>query len=205
MQGFTEKEKKLGILVAVVFVATIIVPYFGEKYSIDYLSSQKRLDSKLRAEIRDFEQKLATIEDQRRLLRENREAYISWVEKGAVGEQKPVDWVRQMKNIVEERKLLPPKFTFSNPANHSSDAYPWTKDSTVNISVMSMSLEMPMLHDLDMLMFLDSLDTRVGSLFFPVECDFVRLETDFVLIERANMQASCELDWISINDPEKII
>lgn len=205
MQDFVEREKKLGIFVAVIFLLVVALPYFGDQYSVDYLTTQKRLDRNLRTEIQDFQLKLATIEDQRRLLRENREAYISWVERGAVGEQKPVDWVRQMQNIVEERKLLPPSFSFDNPVNHSSDAYPWTKDSTANISVMSMSLKMPMLHDLDMLMFLDSLDSRVGSLFFPVECDFVRLESEFTLVKQANMQADCALNWISINDPEKTI
>lgn len=205
MLVFTEKEKKLGLIIAMIVVAAIALPYFGDKYSADYLRSQKSLDRKLQTEISDFEQKLATIEDQRRLLRENREEYISWVEKGAVGEQDPVDWVREMKNIVDERKFHPPEFQFGGTMNHSSKAYPWTKDSTVNVAVMPMSLKLPMLHDLDMLVFLENLDARVGSLFFPIECDFVRVETEFALANRVNMESSCMLDWVFINDPEKTI
>lgn len=205
MLVFTEKEKKLGVIVAAIFVVAVALPYFGDRYSADYLRSQKRLDGQLRNEIKDFEQKLATIEDQRRLLRENREEYISWVERGAVGDQDPVDWVREMKNIVDERKFHPPQFSFGNVRNHPSSAYPWTKDSTVNVAVMPMSLNLPMLHDLDMLVFLESLDTRVGSMFFPVECYFARVETEFALANRVNMRSDCSLDWVFINDPEKTI
>ena len=66
---------------------------------------------------------------------------------------------------------------------------------------MEMELSMPMLHDLDMFMFIEELKARVDDQFFPVQCRITRSQAQFALQIRNNFKALVILS-VAIYDPE---
>ncbi len=199
----TQKEKTLVIIMAVFFVLTVLAPGAGLQYLTSYSAEQSRLKNSLEKEIVEFKNKLSGIEGERESVRANREDYLNWVAKGVVGEQDPVVWVKTMKNVQVERNLFPLSYNFASEVLQSPEVSPFTLGSTAQIRLWDMTMEMGMLHDMDTLMFLNELDKRVDSFFFPVECNFNLLQETFSLVSRQNMDSSCKLTWISVEDPER--
>lgn len=197
----TQREKKLVISMGIFLVLILIAPAFGLQYAQDYLSQQQSEKRELENEIVELRNRLDGIEEEREAVRANRENYLRWVRRGVVGEQNPVGWVKTMQRLQEERYLFPLKYEFNPEQLLTPDASPFTAGSTVRLRLWEMYINMAMLHDLDMLMFLDALNQEISSLLFPVECDFSLLEDEFSLVDRENMSANCTLVWVSAEDP----
>ena len=200
--NFSQKEKRLAIIFLAVVLLTAVLPYWGGKYSIDYLNRESNLKSQLQRELQELASDLADIEDRRRVLQGNRENYLQWVQRGVVGTQDPVPWVNLMKDITIQRSLNPVEYSFSEEVNFAPDDFYLTKDSTVNFSSWEMSMSLPMLHDMDMFMFISDLQKDADSFFFPLQCSFSRLEKEFELINRVNVNSECRLAWLSVKDPD---
>lgn len=65
-----------------------------------------------------------------------------------------------------------------------------------------MQINMKMLHDLDMFMFMESLQSRISTFSFPVRCSFELLEPVFAIQNRENFDGSCQINWYSVKDPD---
>lgn len=201
----TGREKTLLVVVAVVFSLTVLAPGFAVQYTTEYIGEQRELKRQIEAKIAELQDRLAGIEDERQAVRANRADYLRWVEAGVVGDQqlRAVGWVKSMKRIVTSRKLFPLAVNFDDapnllPAGNS----PFTANSSVQVRFWNMHMSMPMLHDMDLLMFFEEMDRRVDSLFFPVECNFNMLHQEFILERRENMSSNCRVVWVSAHDPE---
>lgn len=201
----TKKEKSLVITVAILAVVTLVLPNLGSQYMVSSEQQGRSQGNALRDEIINLQNRLATVEDERETIRTNSQAYIDWVEKGVVGEQDPVRWVKIMESVQSSRNLFPLSFRFGDQNLRPSQASPFTENSNVRIRLWDMSLQMEMLHDMDILMFLDELDRRVNSFFFPVECNFGVINSDFSLVYRVNMHSNCRITWLSVDDPGRKI
>lgn len=202
----TEKEKRLIFIVSIFLVACVGGPWAAEEYSFDYESEKTRSVVQLREEIGKYEQDIAGIDEQRELLRANRQDYLKWVKEGVVGEQNPIKWIELMQEIQKSRGLFETGMSWAGGDTVvESSASPLTSDSSVNIVFTDLMIEMPMLHDLDVLMFLSDMKRQSTSFFIPVECSFDRLENRFELVKRKNMMANCTINWVSVNDPESVV
>ena len=198
---FSEKEKKLIILVAIVAAIAVGLPIVGKQYGNEYLNRETNKRNNLQNELEELAQSLANIEERRRLIQTNRENYLQLVELGVVGNQNPVPWVNLMKEITTRRALNPLSYDFLDEVTHPPGISELTAGSTVNIASWQMSLALPMLHDLDMFMFLSDLKESTKSLFFPIECFFSRVEDEFELINRVNVNSECQVSWVFVKDP----
>lgn len=197
----TEREKRLVIFIAAVFAVAVLGPYFGMQWVQQDLQQQRSLESNTRRQLDDYRIRLSGIEDEREAVRSNRENYLKWVSRGVVGQQDPVNWVKVMKAVQTERGFFPLSYQFEPESLEDPALSPFTAESSVNLRLWEMTAEMAMLHDLDMLVFLEELNKKISSFFFPVECNFSLLQTEFSLVNQQNMEASCRLVWISVEDP----
>ena len=200
----SEKEKKILILV-VLFVAVIVVaPLLAEDYLSDRLKLENNRRDQLGSTITGLQNSLNNIEAERRLVAENRENYLRWVESGVVDEPDLVRLVKTMKSIQQERKFFPIKYQLLNHRFIGPDASYLTEGSSIDIRITQVNMNMDMLHDMDAFMFIDSLTSGSLNVFiFPVECRFARLVSDFSLTYQPNLKGDCKMDWISARDPER--
>jgi hypothetical protein len=64
-----------------------------------------------------------------------------------------------------------------------------------------MKIELAMLHEGDLITLLESLAHQQSAPFMIRLCEIQRLSPSLSMNLVPNMQAKCELDWITIHDP----
>ncbi|WOV90448.1 MAG: hypothetical protein R1F54_07870 [Candidatus Zeuxoniibacter abyssi] len=200
-----EKEKRIISKVFIFFVVFVVIPNLVSNYVTRYSYDGRNVQKKLQREERDLNVQLESIEDARVKFRKNDVSYRQWREKGAVSKdtrQDPVEWIKMMGQIKKDRRLNVVRFKFGNGFTIPAESSAYTKGSTAEINLLEMELSMPMLHDLDMFMFIEELKARVDDQFFPVQCRITRSQAQFALQIRNNFQGSCNFVWVAIYDPE---
>ena len=198
-----KKEKKLLIIVGVVAACALIAPGVLGKHTYQYQSEQQQLKSSLEKKQVKIKQDLDGIEDQKEILRQYISRYKSLAESNVIEPPDTVEVVKAMKRIRDDRKLLATSFTFEDAVLLPPDRSTYTTGSSVSVEVHPMILEMGMLHDMDMFMFLESLSGIVPTLAFPVACSMRSLNNEFSIETQENLQATCQVNWYAVSDPER--
>lgn len=198
----SRREKRLLVIIGAFFFLTVVAPGFGLQYADGYAREQENLKGSLEQEIVDIRERLAGIEDEREQVRANRANYIRWVESGVVGEQDPVRWVRAAQKVQDDRGLFPLAYDFESEALQPPSLSPFTAESSVQMRLWELNVQMPMLHDLDFLMFIQSMGEEWDGFMFPVDCSFNLVQSEFALEKRPNMDSQCKFVWVSAHDPE---
>ena len=198
------KEKNVIVRAAVVFVVAVIVPSYLTDEANLYRNSEVNRQQQLQNQKSDLQAKLDGIEEQRQLFRRNLESYNRWQDRGAITESvDPVAWLDIMKQIRERRRLSGIAYDFGDNISIAPEQTEYTKGGSANINMVPMQVSMPMLHDMDMFMFLEDLASQTDELFFPVSCTLDRLEADFSPVVRNNVSAECQVVWIFMQDPDQ--
>lgn len=121
---------------------------------------------------------------------------------GIIGPEQRLDWTELLATNQREMRLPAMDYEFSPQT---------TLDSTGTINVGSyvfyrsaMKLHSHLLHEEDLLRFLNALETRARALVIPRSCKLTRLapgagERTGTL---AQLSADCELDWITVRQLE---
>lgn len=125
--------------------------------------------------------------------------YQALISRGTVGEERRLEWVDALRNIHKNQKLFsiqynigvqePYKTTFSLNAGQ------------FKITRSIMRLELAMLHEGDLLTLLEGLAAQQTTPFIVRQCEMTRQNANIGNSLTPNMQAKCELDWITIHEP----
>ena len=198
-----EREKSLGKILVAVLIFAFAAPEYALQWSSEYLQQESRRRENLEAKVADLTERLAGIEDQRQLLRRFINDYRKWESSGSLDEHKLIDWVRTMDAIKDRRKLFKIAFNFGDQRQLSANASRFTEGGTAAMSLVEMRVEMDMLHDMDFLMFMESLDQGASALFFPTECQVTRETESFALQQRVNLTSDCLIKWLAVSDPDR--
>lgn len=198
-----EREKTLAKVLVAVVIFAFVAPNFAQEWSADYLNQESRRRENLESKVADLTERLAGIEDQRQLLRRFINDYRKWEGSGSLDDHKLIDWVRTMDAIKERRKLFQIGFNFGDQRQLNPDTSRFTDGSTVSMNLVEMRVEMDMLHDMDFLMFMESLDQGASALFFPTQCEIDRKSESFALQQRVNLTADCLIKWLAVRDPDR--
>ncbi len=199
------REKKLIGIVAVVFVLAFVLPQVLSEYARGYSSEELSKKQAQEAQIATLRKDLDGIEERKDILRRYIRRYQSLVDRDVITLPGPVDLVNKMKKISADRRQKAVQFMFGDTRRLQAEDTIYTKDSTVQIEIYPLELSMGMLHDLDIFMFMESIEDQVSSLAFPVKCTMERLTSEFVVTDRENMQATCRINWYSVSDPDRRI
>ena len=198
-----EREKTLLKVLAAVLIFALAAPEYANQWAAEYLSQESRRRDNLESKVADLTERLAGIEDQRQLLRRFINDYRKWESSGSLDDHNLIDWVRKMESIKDERKLFQIAFNFGDERMLAPDSSKFTSGSTAAMSLVEMRVEMEMLHDMDFLMFMESLDQQTSALFFPTECELTRDTERFALQQRVNMKSNCLIKWLAVRDPDR--
>lgn len=199
-----ENEKKTVMWLIGAFAAVALAPEFLSTSALQYrdgaLSEQRGLEKK----ISQLRQDLDGIEERKDILRRHLSRYQSLADRGIIAPPDPADLVRHMKIISQERRQEATQFAFRNSILLGADRAKYVADSDVKVSVTPLVLQMGMLHDMDMFMFMQSLGKQVANLSFPVRCTMTRLTEEFEPRQRRNMDGMCEIHWYAVDDPDRL-
>lgn len=194
---FGIRETTLLIKLAVVLALTVVVPGVFANWADGYRQEAVNRGQSLQTALREVRENLADVIQQKELYDNFQDSYELWQSRGVVTDTvDSASWRNVMYEIKQKRKLGVVDFSFGDSLLVASADSTFTADSTARIGVLPMNLSMPMLHDMDIFMFLDDLAKRADGMFIPLLCEMTRLEVDFDAVLRDNIRGTCEIIWI---------
>lgn len=125
--------------------------------------------------------------------------YQQLISQGVVGEEQRLAWVDALRNIHKNEKLFSIKYSIGAQEQYKP-AFSLSAGQ-FNITRSLMKLELAMLHEGDLLTLLGGLATQQSAPFIVKQCEMLRLNATIGTSLNPNMQAKCELDWITIHEP----
>lgn len=119
------------------------------------------------------------------------EIYREIAARGYVGEERRHEWVERIRSIKEQRKLLDIRYELSRPQV--------IVDKPGNeIVISNMKLQIQLLHEEDLLNFIDDLRHSVPAYLRLRSCDVQRLvASESAEPTIAQLKAECSIDWIT--------
>ncbi len=125
--------------------------------------------------------------------------YQQLISDGAIGEERRIDWVDKLRTIHKDNKLFSIKYSVGAQENYVPNFALNIGPFKLQRSVMK--IELAMLHEVDLITLLDSLSHQQSAPFIIRLCEIQRINPTIGASLTPNMQAKCELDWITIHDP----
>ena len=162
--------------------------------------STKQLDSATGAKteigrkLAEFEGKLSQVRSEEREIKEKAAVFSKLRARGVIGEEQRLDWVELIKEVRDARKLLDVQYEFA--PQQSLDK---SNVSGYSFKGSAMRLQMKLLHEGDLLNFINDLRAKAKAYVRVRGCNVTRIpraghvEGDFALLN-----AECELEWITI-------
>jgi hypothetical protein len=120
---------------------------------------------------------------------------------GFIGEERRIEWIETLRHIHAQHQLFSIDYSIGLQAEYKPSCVPNMGNFVLHRSVMRVKLDM--LHEGDLLALLDGLHEQTTP-FIVRDCEIKRpvgtvLNTKNVA---ENMQASCDIDWLTLRDPQ---
>jgi hypothetical protein len=127
--------------------------------------------------------------------------YNDLLAKGFIGEERRIEWIETLRQIHAQHKLFSIDYSIGLQESYKPSFLPNLGNFRLNRSVMNVKLDM--LHEGDILALIDGLHEQTTP-FIVRECEISRPVGAQVNSKdvAANMQANCEIDWLTLRDPQ---
>jgi hypothetical protein len=184
------------VVLTAVGVATVMASLKFREVAVKSLKQATAIQSEIKG-------KLARAYDEELELRDKIKRYNEMDQQGIIGEEHRLDWIEQIKKVEEKHKLLEIQYELSPQKPLDAKILPGAAAGNFETLWSPMRLEMPLLHELDLLNFLDDLNRRVTAYLRLRSCSIDRLPPQAAAkgpSATAQLKAICELDWITIRE-----
>ena len=127
--------------------------------------------------------------------------YNELLASGFIGEEHRIEWIETLRQIHAQNKLFSIDYSIGLQENYKPSFLPNLGNFILHRSIMSLKLDM--LHEGDLLALLDGLHEQTTP-YMVRDCEIKRPINATVNIKTiaANMQANCEIDWLTLRDPQ---
>ena len=127
--------------------------------------------------------------------------YNELLTSGFIGEERRIEWIETLRQIHAQHKLFSIDYSIGLQERYKPSFLPNLGNFRLNRSVMSLKLDM--LHEGDLLALLDGLHEQTTP-FIVRDCEIKRPIGAVVNTKNitSNMQANCEIDWLTLRDPQ---
>ena len=146
------------------------------------------------AQRNDYVGKLQRVSSEESEIKEKSALFQRLQKRGIIGEEQRLDWVELIKEIRDTRKLLDLQYEFSPQQSlekGSAGGYAFKSSA--------MRLQMKLLHENDLLNFVNDLRSKAKAYVRVRSCNLTRIPRSTAASgETALLGADCELEWITI-------
>jgi hypothetical protein len=127
--------------------------------------------------------------------------YNELLSKGFIGEERRIEWIERLRQIHGQYNLFSIDYSIGQQEKYKPSFVQNIGSHVMNRSVMELRLDM--LHEGDLINLLEDLHENTPP-FMVRDCEITRpigaeVNTKKVV---ANLKATCEIDWITLRDPE---
>jgi hypothetical protein len=169
-----------------------------------YAEKMAQVESRrVEADRNDIRGRLARARDEEKEIRAKIARYQDIVARGYITPEQRLDWIERIAQIRTARKLIDVQYELAPQQPIEAALLPeGALGGGYEFLSSSMKLEMQLLHEDDLLGFLADLRSSVRALLVVRGCDVERLATPGRGEggTRAQLKASCELDWITLRE-----
>ncbi|MDX9994315.1 MAG: hypothetical protein RBS28_03250 [Rhodocyclaceae bacterium] len=141
--------------------------------------------------------RLSRAHEDEREIRDRIARYQELIRLGRTQPERRLEWVETLGHIKASRRLLGLEYEIS-PQRPLDEKQP--ASGGFRFLASPMKLDMPLLHEGDLLGLLDDLAARSEALVSVRSCRIDRLPASRGSPDTANLKASCEIDWITLQE-----
>ncbi len=194
--GGTLKPLYVPLLVAVVLAGIGIAVVIAGKQYLDQTRGEHKLALSERQAIQD---KLSRATEEEREIREKLVDYRKLLARGVIGDEHRLEWVETIGQIKNDHKLSEIKYQIE--PQRTLELPGITPSSEIELRVSALKVEMQLLHEGDLLVFIDGLRSNLKSHVLVRSCSIQRLDRsgqDRGIAPR--LRADCVIDLVTIRD-----
>ncbi len=156
---------------------------------------------RLQAQQRDIRARLTRAPEEEQELRSKIALFHELQQRGIIGQEERLDWVEQIGRIKAERRLLDVQYEIAAQKSVDSALLPaGATAGEYEFMSSTMNLQMQLLHEDDLLGFLDDLRKSVHAQLLVRECAIDRLPPGTDRRVAAQLRATCTIDWITLRE-----
>lgn len=170
--------------------------------SKEWLDKVRVQQQTLRGERAGVQEKLARATEEEREIREKVAAYNRLVERGIIGDERRLDWVDAIAAIKANRRLFEVKYSIE--PQRPLDLAGVKGAGDVEMLASRMRVELPLLHEGDLLAFLSDLERSLSAYVLMRSCTLQR--ADKTALDRATaprLKADCIIDLVTVRDRQR--
>jgi len=161
-----------------------------------YLQETKKLAAATSAQRAEVQARLASANEEEREIKASLQQYQALAARGIVGEEKRLDWVDTVTAIKNERRLF--NVNYSIEAQKDLDYPGFSPGGDVKFMASRVKMKLQLLHEEDLLNFIDDLARRGKSYLSVRSCDVQRESRVGGTTLAPRLQADCVFDLITI-------
>lgn len=188
------------IILVVVFIVILALIALAQNYT----SQQEQALQKQQNLLNAAKQRFQSSGIEKETIIEYLPRYQALINKGFVGEERRLDWVSDLRAQHKDYKLFSIKYSIGLQE-------PYTPSFATNLGGFtfyrsSMTLDLDMLHEEDILQLTEALCKKNGEVFMLRDCEITRLNAGGALSNQLipNLHTKCALDWLTLREPASI-
>ncbi|MCX7173917.1 MAG: hypothetical protein NT159_08320 [Proteobacteria bacterium] len=176
----------------VLFVSTALIGAAMLLYSRSLLIDAQKIHKQAMTTRGEVQGKLANAQNEEKELLEKFSRYQSIVDHGYIGSERRLDWIEQIRKIKTTRKLLDVVYELEPQQVLDSNAA-----SGFDFMVSNMRLQMQLLHEEDLLIFLADLRDSMRAYTSVKSCNVMKQTRAGSSVQ---LSADCSVDWITLRE-----
>lgn len=143
----------------------------------------------------DIRNRLRQVNTEEQEIRAKSAIYRQLEQRGMIGPEKRLDWIELVDGIREQRRLFEMSYEISQQKAEGAAI------GELRLNRSEMSFQLPLLHEGDLLGFLDDLQRRAPALVQVRQCELLRLAGNRQAGD-PNLDARCRVSWYTFGKTE---
>jgi hypothetical protein len=195
--------KELGPLrvPAVVLLVAVVVAWVVVGYSQKDLDAAHQLMRARLAEAEEAKRRFHRSDEEKATILKYLPAYEQLQREGFVGPERRMDWLDALRAADRQAGLFGVNYEIS-----AQEAYKGLEPGALIAKRMrhsTMQLRLVVTHEGDLLAFLSLLNARPGGMYSLRECALAPIDQSPPGPRKANLQAQCRIEWLTVADNEE--
>lgn len=163
-----------------------------------FKARMQRTYATLQAQVGKAHAQLARTQEERKTMNDYYEEYQRLVARGVIGEEQRLDWIEAIDRLRGRQRLFGARYTIS-PQHPFQPEIP-LPGGPIDLLASDMRLQLTLLHEGELARFFEALREEAKGLFLLRGCQVRRIATSATLDFGPQLEADCQLTWISLKD-----
>ena len=182
---------------AVIFSVTLVLAIAIVSGSYYYMQSMEQEFNRNQSVFRSISSQYLRVDEEEEIIRTYYPDFVELYKEGLLGRERRLDWIETLQTVSETLEIPSLRYEISSQEAVPGEFPIDTGRYQIYKSVMEVSMDM--LHEGDLIRFIERIDRAAQGFFSVSNCSITRKNMDIDLqSEQANVSAECHLSWYSL-------